>query len=324
MSRPKGYLVNVVWSWLSYLVSLTYGFVLFPMLIRYLGAERYGIWDLAGSLVESLWMIDIGFRAGTVKLCAEFRAHDRDDQINGVINTALAYSVAVSAVVVGVVWFRADRIAGFYSRITDPAFPFLIRATVLSFALGLIFNIFAAALEGFHRFDLSTRAGIIRDLLRIALSIGVIKGGYGLREMGWVLLISQGVCYLLWLYFCRATFPELKISPLEASRAMAKRLVGYVRQVAFGMLSDRLTNFAIPSWIGKTMSSDYIGYYTRLRRLPDYGADVVSRVGLVTAPRVTAMFARGELKEIVKLTEQANRYCLLIWGCAAEIGRAHV
>lgn len=318
MSRPKGYLVNIAWTWLGFVLSLVYGFVVFPKLMRYLGKETYGVWELAAGLVESLWLIDIGFRAATVKLSAEFHALDRNDDINRLINTALMFSVSAGALLGGAAWLGADGIAAYYSQtIQDPTFPFLIRCVAISFAGGLIFNVFAAVLEGFHRFDLSTRCMIVRDLLRTGLTFGLIGAGYGLPEMGLILLFSYGLCYFLMWFYCRSVFPAMRLSPALASREMGSRVWAYVKQVAFAMMSDRVTNFAIPAGIGKMMAPEFIGYWGRLRRLPDYGGDIVGRVGLVTSPRTSGMFARGELAEIVSLTRYANRYCLTIWGCAA-------
>src|SRR5207244_11020174 len=136
-----------------------------PILILHLGKSVFGIWALAVSLIEYFWMIDLGFRPATVKLSAEFRALDRKEDLNRLINTALAYSVTAGAVVLGIAWFNADRIAALF-HITDANFPFLIRIVGFRWATGMGFNIFAATLDGFQRFDLSNRAVLFSSLLR--------------------------------------------------------------------------------------------------------------------------------------------------------------
>src|SRR3954454_3987074 len=92
-ASPTGtriYLVNIAWSWLS-VVALLFSVIFFTrILILTLGKIWFGIWTVAVSLIEYFWMIDLGFRPATVKFSAEYFALGNLDNLNRLINTALA------------------------------------------------------------------------------------------------------------------------------------------------------------------------------------------------------------------------------------------
>jgi len=90
---------------------------------------------------------------------------------------------------------------------------FLLRVVGARWAAGLVFNVFAAALEGFQRFDLSNRAQMLAPLVRGPLSVILVMYGYGLRQMGIALLLGQTCCYIATYIYCRRVFPELRLSP---------------------------------------------------------------------------------------------------------------
>jgi O-antigen/teichoic acid export membrane protein len=247
-----------------------------------------------------------------VKFSAEYYALGNLQDLNRLINTSLAYSVTAAVLVFCGVWWNAERIAHALI-IADPASASLIRAVGLSWAGGLIFNIFAATLEGLQRFDLSNRISIITTLLRGILSVIVVKEGYGLREMGWVLLGSQSLGYAMMYISCRRIYPQLRINPSLVSWPMARTIWGYAHQVVPGILGSRLAQGAYPSIIAISRSAQSVTFFSQTQRMMDYAADAISRVGLVTAPRVSEWQALGRRQEIIDLARLSNRYCLTLW-----------
>jgi len=309
----RAYIVNIIWSWLSIGLILVCGTVFVPILIKRLGASTYGIWVVAASLIENLWMIDLGLRPATVKFTAEFRALGQFDQLNRMLNTALAYSIAAGSILLTVAWFAAGALADL-ENITDPSFQFLIRAVGLSWAAGLSFNIFAAVLEGFNRFDLSNRSALVTTFLRTGLSVALVLNGFGLREMGMALMFSQAVGYTMIYISCIRIWPEMRFSPKYVSAQMARTLFGYARQVIPGVIGARFSQGTLPSVITYFTSTAQVTYFTQTQRVMDYAAEIVARVGLVTAPRATDMHAQGRREEIVNMARTANRYCVTLWG----------
>ena len=131
--RTRQYFLNVFWSWLGVVTLVGTGVAVSPVLFRTLGDVQAGIWTLALSFVEYFWIIDIGFRPATVKLCAQFLAEGRRERVNALLNTAICYTGLAGIIVFAVISWGGAAIARLL-KVTHPDFGFLLFAVGLSWS----------------------------------------------------------------------------------------------------------------------------------------------------------------------------------------------
>src|SRR4051794_9067632 len=99
-AKNPSFVANVIWSWTGTAVSLFIGIFLSRIIVRTLGAERYGLWVIVTGLMDYLWFFDLGFNAAVTNFLARFRAKNDLAGINAVINTSLLYFTGVSVVLI--------------------------------------------------------------------------------------------------------------------------------------------------------------------------------------------------------------------------------
>jgi O-antigen/teichoic acid export membrane protein len=314
--RTRQYFLNVFWSWLGVVTLVGTGIAVSPVLFRTLGDVQAGIWTLALSFVEYFWIIDIGFRPATVKLCAQMVAEGRRDRVNALVNTAICYTGLAGGLVFLLIRLNEERI-GRLLGVTDPDFGFLLFAVGLSWSFGLVFNVLTAALEGLERFDLSNRNAILVMFLRGVGTLGLLWSGYGLRALGWNMLAAAFLGYALTGWQLYRVYPELRFHPGLVEKEMARHLFGYARQMAPALLAGRLQIALLPSLITSLGSVRLVAYFSNTQKVLDYMGEGIGRVGQVTMPRVTEWQTRGEPERIVALARYGNRYCLMLWLVAA-------
>jgi O-antigen/teichoic acid export membrane protein len=77
-------------------VAMAVSFITVPLMITYLGVERYGLWLTVGSIVAVLGPLDLGIGYGLLNTVAE--AHGRDDQAAArrAVSTALLLVSAIA------------------------------------------------------------------------------------------------------------------------------------------------------------------------------------------------------------------------------------
>ena len=75
----------------------------YPVLIRHLGAEAFGIYLLAASLGGTALLLDVGFSTATLKFVAEDLADERPQAAAEVIVTSIACYGVIGALG-GLVW----------------------------------------------------------------------------------------------------------------------------------------------------------------------------------------------------------------------------
>jgi O-antigen/teichoic acid export membrane protein len=312
VSSRRQYILNILWSWIGVAALILNGMLVSPYLIRRLGADTYGIWALGLSLVEYFWMIDLGVRPATVKLTAEYHASGKWDALNSLLSTAVAYSAAMGLLALLLISFNVGAITRFF-HITHPRFVVLIQVVSFSWAFGLVFNVFGAAIEGFQRFDITNRIFIGFTLIRSLTLVALVSSGYGLASMSVGLLITQFMMYAALFVALSRRYPGLRISPQLMTKAAGREIWLYARQVVSAMLSARLLQSAIPSLIARFLPIQNVTYYTVTQKVLEYASEGIGRIGLITAPRASEWMALGYHKQILSLAEYGNRYCLTWW-----------
>jgi O-antigen/teichoic acid export membrane protein len=308
----RRYMTNVLWTWLGVATGIFGGLFVTPYTVRKIGVDHFGMWTLVLSLVEYYWLIDIGLRSAALKFSAEYYALGQQDELDELVNTGLAYSMGAGAILALLTIFGAPY-AGLLFHISDPVFPKLIRVVGISWALGLVFNIFGACIEGFQRFDIFGQIWVSTTVLRTITLVLVLALGFGVFEMGLVLLASQTLVYLLNLYYYRRLAPQAKINLSLATFSKFKEMASYGVHTLRVIVSDRLLRQAVPVMIPYYLPLRDLAFYALPMRILDYAMDGVGRVGSVTTPTATELLAKGRREELVDLSVYANRYSLAIF-----------
>lgn len=294
------------------LAGMVSAFLLQPYTIRKLGAEDVGIWMLTLSVVEYYWLIDLGFRSATLKFSAQYRALGEHDRLNELLSTAVVYSSIMAVVMIGVTILIAPYSERMW-KLNRPVFADLILIAGISWALGMVFNVFGACVEGFQRFDLLGRIWITTTVVRGVGVALLLYNGKGLLQMGFVLLGAQLMSYLMTYASFRRVVPEARISLSLARFSMLKEMVAYGVPSFLTIVSTRLMNQGLPAIIGYFLPVQSVVYYNTPMRIMDYAMDGVGRVGQVTAPNATELMTRNRLKDLAQLGIYANRYCLSLF-----------
>ncbi len=295
-------------------IAVGAGIFLSPYLIHKLGNEGYGVWVLAFGLIENYWLFDLGLRSATVKYSAEYRATNDFDRINEVINTGVAFFAVLATLLMAGTWiisYYIDRLFN-VSPALHSEFRFLVVIIGASWSLGMIFNIFNATLEGFQRFDMSSRIWIAVTAVRVAGTAVLLFLGFGLIALGILVVAAQMFGYVLSFVSVRRVFPAQRFSAALASIRMLKQLVGYGVHTLTGTVAMQMLNQSAPLMIGHFRPAAFVGYYSVPVRLLQYAGDAVSRVALVTTSNASELQAREEYSAIPRLGILVNRYCLVL------------
>ena len=314
-SRGTRFVVNVIWNWAAVAISLATGFLLSPYLIRKLGPEGYGIWALSFSLVEYYWLLDLGFRSATVKFVAHYTATEEPAKVAEVISTAFVYACIAAALILTTVTLASPHIQGFF-RISDQyrdSFATLLMVMSLSWCLGMVFNLYSAALESVHRFDLTNRVAIATTGLRALTWTVLLYLGYGLVAIGIATVITQCLSYGFNYYYFRRVFRVRQISYRWATLPMLKQMGGFGIHTFMQTMSQQALNQGPPIVIGHFLPAAFVGFFNLPVRLLQYTVDFVGRIGLVTNINAAELAARKESGLLAQLAIYANRYCLVIF-----------
>jgi len=313
--RGERLVSNVLWNWLFIAFSVPVALVFSPYIIRKLGADGYGMWVLASSLIGYYTMLDFGSRSAVVRYCAHYRATGEHGRINELMSTVVAGMIVIVLSLVPVTMILSHLVNSWFN--IPPSFHHVVPLTVLLLGLGaglgLMSSLFSGLVDGFQRFDVENQNRIVAFVIQYVGGVVVLALGYGLVAMGLLALVAGVVSVALYRVRAKQVFPALRLS---------WRLVRYsalCQVFRFGMptLLSEVARQCIQQnpivLIGYYLAPAFVGFYSLPVRLLQTAADVVSRVGIVAGPQAAELLALGRPDLVARLGTYANRYCLTLY-----------
>ncbi len=316
MPRAHRFFAGVLWNWVGVALNVAIGLLLSPYIARKLGSERYGIWVLVFSLVEYLWFFDLGFNTSVTQFVAKYRARNEPEQINRVISTGLVYFCAVAivfALATLLVAWRGVELFKIASPVDRQDFRVLILIAGLGWALNFPLHFFSSCLDAFQRYDHITRTWVAQLLIRSVGCALLLYFGFGLRELGVVMVVGQLVGNSLAMLAFRSVFPEMRLSSLYVKFDLVREMWNYGVHSFVANISNLLLNQGAPVMIGHFSGASFVGFYTFPSRLLAYSVEAVTRIGFVTRSNVVEMQAKGDEKAVYSLGIYLNRYCVTLF-----------
>ena len=317
--RP-GFARNTLWTWTSSALSLTTALVVTPLMIRYLGAEAYGLWILAFGVAEYYSIADFGVRSAVLKEVAVHSARGDTAALHATFDTAFVYFAAAGLLTLAASLIIAPLGPALFPEITPAmagTFVVLLAATGVSMALAFSVTWLGAVLESVQRFDVSYRIIITANLVRVIGTIGALLLGYGLVTVVAVSVVARVIESVLVYRAFRRIFSDWRWSWAGVTRRTFRGLLGYGVFALPSNAARMLIEQGPAVIIGHQAPAQFVAYFMMPRRLLQTVMTLVYGIGAVTTSRSAQLAALGDRHALVHLAIQTNRYGLAVFMPAA-------
>lgn len=262
---------RIAWSTLLATVARAIGiaisFISVPLVIGYLGNERYGMWITMSSLIVALGPLDLGIGLGLLTVVSD--ADGRDDQAAArrAISTAIALLtlVAAASAVVFALLYPIIPWASLYNVVSPaavseagPASAALVAAFALGLPLGIVAQVQLAYQSGYISSAWAI-VGSVGSLVALLLVIHLRGGLPALAvALSWVGLVTAALNG--WSLFRRQRpwlAPRLRdVSPSTGRSLLGTGLLFLVLQLAV-LVGYQLDNLVIAQILGAEMVPEY-------------------------------------------------------------------
>jgi len=264
MSIARTVLKNTLSNWAGMIVATVVNILITPYVLKHLGDERYGIYQIVSSVIRYLILLELGIRGSVARFASKYiQAYDAKS-LNEVISTTFMLCCAFGTVVMGLSFILGLLAPHFFdisaAYRTQSLFMFvgLGISTVVSF---LSYS-FSGVLIGRYRYELYNVYVLITVIGRAVLV--VLFFGFG-----WVSLTSWATTIVLagllgLIYIAVITFwiqPGLRIGIKFLSLQKVKELWGFGLWNMLMQLSALLVTTANPIIIGRMLGLEAVPYY---------------------------------------------------------------
>jgi O-antigen/teichoic acid export membrane protein len=241
-SENRRMLINAASNTAAFAATLAVSFVLAPIVLNALGDARYGAWSFAESFVAYLTLFDMGVAAALVRFVPRALARNDENELTRLYSASLLFFTCGAIVALGIGLIFAfvvlDRFlvnAQFHDQ-----FRGLFVILIVNFAVTLPLSVYPAMLDGLNRF---TFKGVIRTcilLLRIPLTLAVIRTDNRLVNLGYVILGCSVLEQMVMAVGVHQWLPALRFQPRQIDRKTIKEIAAYSRDAMAAMFAGRL------------------------------------------------------------------------------------
>ncbi|MFZ0745165.1 MAG: oligosaccharide flippase family protein, partial [Terracidiphilus sp.] len=285
-----------------------------PIMIHHLGAVDYGVWVLAGSVLDYYGLLDIGMRGAMFRYVGTFRGSNAREEVDRTFSSAL-FMVIVTAVVicilsVGVAYFlpRTMMLRG-----TSPqVFGRLLLLLGFSVAVTLPMRMLATYISAHQRWDLFNAAGTASVITRAVAIIVVLKLGHGLLAVATATLVVAVLSLGQHILFLRMADPRAHASLHLVCGKRIAELIGFSLRSLLVSIGDYLRFYSDSAVIAGVLNVALVTPFSVVTRLIECFKSMVIAAGGPILGSMTELDGAQRQDELRGLLLRSTRLLALL------------
>lgn len=150
--------INSIYGLLGFAVPTIIMVIAYPVLVKALGTDSFGIYVLAMAISGSVAFLDLGFSSAMIKFVAEDMAKNDVQNIADVLVSSLVFYACMGGFLVLVIWGATPWLVSLFSIKEQMHAEAVLAFRLASLQLLIMFvmNVYLGLFKGLQRFDLST------------------------------------------------------------------------------------------------------------------------------------------------------------------------
>lgn len=260
----KKIVINTCSNWGALLVSVLVAFVMSPIIIRSLGDVNYGIWSLMTSISGYLTLLDLGIGSAVTRYVSRSLKTGEDRFTQQIFNSALALYLVIGCAVLLVSpligWGAAHLIRE--KEVANATVIHLAMVICADVAIFLVGAAYRGLFQGVQRYDLVNAVTIGVSLLRAVVFFFLLKSGFGLIALGYVIVVGDILALAGYISLVRFTPLTLRYSLQSVHREDVDTLITYSKFTFVNMMANQVIYYSDSFVIGAMISAAAITYYS--------------------------------------------------------------
>jgi len=270
-------------------------FILTPIIIGELGMEGYGAWTLVFSVAAYIDMSNLSLGWAYTKFTAEYVRNHRYDELSQIIGSGIALVAPVGLLGMAAAWFWGEalltslKVPATLAPDAAIALVVIIGMMVLRMTIGSRLEI----LSGLQRIDLTFRLYVLASIIEFAVSLPLLLLGHGILGLAIGHAAGQITINLAAYSLVRARLPQLRISPLCASRQGLRKIVAVGGRFQLLSVLNTVVLQGVKLLLSWLMGVQWVGIYELAHKLITLGKTASEAVIAPLMPAFASLRAGG-------------------------------
>lgn len=302
---------GIVLSYVSMFFSIVIGLVYVPMLLHFLGKEQYGLYQLMGSLIAYMAVMDFGLANTITRYYSKYLAlKDKENQCNVLAISSLIYGVITVIILIAgaVIYFQLGRVFSKSLSIGELSKAKVIYIIMMiNIAITIPSNIFTAVVNSHERFIFIRMISILQTMLQPFVVIAVMY--YKADVIGLVIvqtLFNAGTIVIKAYYSFYKI--KMKIKLYVWDKPLVKEMSIFSFFIFINMIIDQIYFKTDQIILGIIVGTSAVAVYSIASQLDMYYMNFSSSVNGVFLPRIAAISAKtDDMTEINSMFNKVGR-----------------
>lgn len=287
-----------------------------PIVLRALGVEDYGIYNVVGGFVIMFTFVNGSLVSGCQRFMAFAIGQGNKEKLKEVFESSFFIFVVLAIVLflllelIGL-WFLNTRMNIPEYRIV--AANWVLQLSILSLVLSILSTPFNSAVIAHERMNVYAYASIFESfyklLVAIILTVVLLDK---LIVYAFLLFSSSLILSLFYISFCRYFFSECKPLRLNWNPVFIKEIGAYAGWNVIGSLAIMLRNHGLNVVINLFFSPAMNAAHSIAAHINGIFNQFVSNVYVATRPQMVKQYAAGNVNEMWNITFKSSKYAFFL------------
>lgn len=309
MSITSKVLKNTLSNWAGMLINTAILLLLTPYLLRHLGDERFGIYQIVLPIIQYLILLELGLRGSVVRFASKYIAAKDTQSLNSVISTTFYICLSIGLITIAVSFVLGLLAPSFFgiSEVYHRGVLYLFLAIGFSTTVSFLSYSFGGIIIGHNRYELLNLQLIVNNLVRAILVVCFFSTGW-VSLNSWALsIVLSALMGLIYISAVAFRIQEgLSIGLRYVKLATFKELIGFSSWNMLIQLAGFLVLYANPLIIGRYMGPGMVPYYAIPMMLVARLQGLVMGLSGTMMPLASSTLATGDTELMRRLLRKGT------------------
>lgn len=283
-------------SYIVIAVNIVVGILYTPFMLRMLGAEEYGLYSLANSVIAYLTLLDLGFGNAIIRYTSKFRVEGKIREQSEMFGMFMRVYLIVGLLALLVGAGLVVNIEALFSGSMSGGEIDKLRILMILMAFNLAFtfplSIYGSIIIAYEKFIFPRVISIIRLILNPVVMTIVLIFGYKSIALVIVTTLFNLITLLFNRWFCRKRL-NIKILYTKFNWSLMREVSIYSFWIFLNIIMDKIYWSSGQFILGIYKGSVAVAVYSIAIYLQSFYMMFSTAISGVFLPRVTAMVASG-------------------------------
>ena len=302
MTDGKQIKLGAIISYISIALNIVVGLFYTPWMIKKIGQSQYAIYTLASTLI-SMFMIDFGLSSAAARFVSNYKAQERQEDINNFLGVIYKLYLIIDAVIFAVLFVYFFFIDSVYVSLTAEEIKqfkvvYIMSATFSLFNMPFVTQ--TGVITAYSKFILLKLADLIYRVFWVGLMVLALAFGLGLYALVGAHILA-GLINILYKHIVIKSCTPVKINFRYRDRTLLKSIFAFSFWTTVSTLAGRLIFTITPTILGVVAGSTDIAVFGVITTLEGFFWTITTAINGMFMPSISKAYMEDKEKAPEKL-----------------------